>query len=66
MAYRSTSRRRALSFKATRQRPALTDNFKLDYDISADGDRFLMLQTTGKASAASVTVIANWQPKKGG
>jgi hypothetical protein len=38
-------------------------NFKIDYDVSGDGQRFLMLVTTDDAAMASITVIANWQPK---
>jgi hypothetical protein len=38
-------------------------NFKIDYDVSGDGQRFLMLVTTDEAAMASITVVANWQPK---
>jgi Tol biopolymer transport system component len=38
-------------------------NFKIDYDVSRGGERFLMLQATEKAEAAAITVVANWRPK---
>jgi len=38
---------------------AYPPNFKMDYDVSPVGDRFLMLQTIEKA-AAPITVVANW------
>ena len=38
-------------------------NYKIDYDVSPDGDRVLMLQATEKAEAAAISVVANWRPK---
>jgi hypothetical protein len=38
-------------------------NYKIDYDVSPAGDRFLMLQATEKAEAGAISVVANWRPK---
>ena len=42
---------------------AYPPTFKMDYDVSADGERFLVLQTTDAAATSAITVIANWQPR---
>lgn len=38
-------------------------SYKIDYDVSPAGDRFLILQTTDSSEGAAITVVANWQPQ---
>jgi hypothetical protein len=39
-------------------------DFKIDYDVAGDGERFLMLQGSDATDALAITVVANWHPQR--
>ena len=48
---------------ATRVGGALSFPFNQQYDVSSDGQRFLMNTVTDEEAAAPITVILNWKAK---